>query len=197
MNLVDERTFAATVAERAGLSKEEARDLTRATLEELAGQLSSGELRKLVPMLPDWLRSDIPRHERPAHPIAASEFIHRLARRTGLKEEEVRCLGTYNNFAQTDTSLYDLHCYLMYLKFGFGRCTQDVGIDIRRGALTRKQALALVRRYDGEYPEPYVPQYLEYFRMSEVEFDESLDRWANRELFEKVDGRWKQMFEPE
>jgi uncharacterized protein (DUF2267 family) len=87
---VDEKAFAATVAERAGLSKEEARDLTRATLEELAGQLSSGELHKLVPMLPDWLRSEMPRHERPAHPVRASEFIHRLARRTGLKEEEVR-----------------------------------------------------------------------------------------------------------
>jgi uncharacterized protein (DUF2267 family) len=87
---VDEKTFPATVAERAGLSKEEARDLTRATLEELAGQLSSGELRKLVPTLPDWLGSEMPRHERPAQPVKAREFIRRLARRTGLKEEEVR-----------------------------------------------------------------------------------------------------------
>lgn len=115
----------------------------------------------------------------------------------GLQEEEIRCLGTYNNFAQTDTSLYDLHCYLMYLKFGFGRCTQDVGIDIRRGALTRKQALALVRRYDGEHPEQYVQAYLEYFRMTQEEFDEVLDRWANKELFVKENGRWTPMFEPE
>lgn len=87
---MDEKTFAATVAERAGLSKEEARDLTRATLEELAGQLSSGELRKLVPALPDWLQGAVPRHEGPAQPVKAGEFIRRLARRTGLKEEEVR-----------------------------------------------------------------------------------------------------------
>jgi uncharacterized protein (DUF2267 family) len=87
---VDERTFAATVAERAGLSKEEARDLTRATVEELAAQLSSGELDKLGSTLPDWLRSELPRHERSAHPVKAGEFIRLLARRTGLKEEEVR-----------------------------------------------------------------------------------------------------------
>lgn len=87
---MDEKTFAATVAERAGLSKEEARDLTRATLEELAGQLSSGELHKLVAGLPDWLEDSVPRHGRPAHPVTAGEFVRRLARRTGLKEAEVR-----------------------------------------------------------------------------------------------------------
>lgn len=125
-----------------------------------------------------------------AHYLVAKE-------KCGLEEEEVRCLGTYNNFAQTDTSLYDLHCYLMYLKFGFGRCTQDVGIDIRRGAITRKQALALVRRYDGEYPEPYIADYLGYFRMTQEEFDSVLDCWANKELFEKQNGRWTPTFEPE
>ena len=39
--------------------------------------------------------------------------------------------GTFTNFAQTDQALYDLHTYLMYLKFGFGRATQDVGIEIK------------------------------------------------------------------
>jgi N-acetyl sugar amidotransferase len=112
----------------------------------------------------------------------------------GLQEEPERCLGTYNNFAQTDTKLYDLHCYLMYLKFGFGRCSQDVGIDIRRGAMTRKQGVALVKRYDGEYPEPFIQDYLEYFRMTQAEFDDALDRHANRDLFNKVNGRWQPVF---
>ena len=113
----------------------------------------------------------------------------------GLQEQTERCLGTYNNFAQTDTTLYDLHTYLMYLKFGFGRCSQDVGIDIRRGALSRKQGLALVKRYDGEYPEPYISGYLEYMNISINEFNEALDRHVNKALFEKVNGRWKPTFE--
>ena len=115
--------------------------------------------------------------------------------RYGLEETSARCIGTYNNFAQTDTSLYDLHCYLMYLKFGFGRCTQDAGIDIRRGALSRRQAVALVRRYDGEFPEELVDGYLRYFGLSRAEFDAVLDRHANRTLFEKIDGRWSPRFE--
>lgn len=40
--------------------------------------------------LPDWLRDEMPRHERPAHPVKADEFGRRLARRTGLKDDEVR-----------------------------------------------------------------------------------------------------------
>lgn len=83
----------------------------------------------------------------------------------------------------------------MYLKFGFGRCTQDACIDIRRGALTRKQALALVKKYDGEYPEPYIFEYLEYFDMTIEEFEATLDLHANTELFEKKNRRWVPKFE--
>ena len=109
----------------------------------------------------------------------------------GMLEEEGRCIGTYNNFAQTDTKLYDLHVYLMFLKFGFGRCTQDLGIDIRRGALSRKQAISLVKMYDGEYPEKLIPEYLEYFQMSQKEFDNVIDKFANKKILEKRKGRWQ------
>ena len=40
--------------------------------------------------------------------------------------------------------------YLMYLKFGFGRATQDAGIEIRRGAMDRDQAINLVKLYDNK-----------------------------------------------
>lgn len=113
----------------------------------------------------------------------------------GLQEREEASVGTYTNFAQTDTILFDLHMYFMYLKFGFGRCTQDCGIDIRRGAMTRKQALELVKIYDDQLPETYIPGYLDYFKMTRGEFDAVLDKWANKDLLEKVDGRWVRKFE--
>jgi len=112
----------------------------------------------------------------------------------GLQEKEAASIGTYNNFAQTDTCLYDLHTYLMYLKFGFGRCTQDVGIDIRRGALSRTQGVQLVKAFDGHYPEEHIDEYLEFFRMSRSELEAVFDRWANKDLFEKRDGRWTPVF---
>jgi len=112
----------------------------------------------------------------------------------GLVEAEDTNVGTFTNFAQNDQALYALHTYIMYLKFGFGRANQDASIEIRRGAMDREQAVNLVRLYDGQYPEEYIDKYLDYYKMSQGEFDSVIDRWANKELFEKVDGRWKPRF---
>ena len=112
----------------------------------------------------------------------------------GLKEAEDSNAGTFTNFSQNDQALYALHTYLMYLKFGFGRANQDACIEVRRGAMDRAQAVNLVQLYDGYYPEEFIQLYLDYYQMSHPEFDAVLDRYANQELFEKVDGRWKPKF---
>ena len=112
----------------------------------------------------------------------------------GLKEAEDSNAGTFTNFSQNDQALYALHTYLMYLKFGFGRANQDACIEIRRGAMDREQAVNLVRLYDGHYPEEFMQLYLDYYQMTQAEFDAVLDRYANQELFEKVDGFWKPKF---
>jgi N-acetyl sugar amidotransferase len=112
----------------------------------------------------------------------------------GLQESDSSNGGTFTNFSQNDQALYSLHTYLMYLKFGFGRANQDASIEIRRGAMNRDQALNLVRIYDGHYPEEFVEQYLDYYKMSQKEFDDVIDRYANRNLFEKIDGRWRPRF---
>lgn len=115
----------------------------------------------------------------------------------GLKEKDCSNAGTFTNFAQNDQALYALHTYLMYLKFGFGRATQDAGIEVRRGAMTRDQAVELVRLYDNYYPEEFISQYLEYYKMTNEEFNAVLDKWANRNLFNKVNGRWEPLFHVE
>jgi N-acetyl sugar amidotransferase len=113
----------------------------------------------------------------------------------GLIEKDDGNHDTFTNFSQNDQALYALHAYLMYLKFGFGRATQDAGIEIRRGSMTREQALNLVNMYDNAYPHELMDTYLEYYDMTKDEFDAVLDKYANRELFEKVDGIWEPKFE--
>ena len=114
----------------------------------------------------------------------------------GLIEKEEGNKDTFTNFSQNDQSLYSLHAYLMYLKFGFGRATQDVGIEIRRGAMSREQAINLVKMYDNAYPYDLIDKYLNYFKMTKNEFDEVLDYYANKDLFEKIDGIWSPRFTP-
>ncbi|QQS97582.1 N-acetyl sugar amidotransferase [Sphingobacterium spiritivorum] len=114
----------------------------------------------------------------------------------GLTEKDEGNSDTFTNFAQNDQALYALHAYLMYLKFGFGRATQDAGIEIRRGSMTRDQALNLVKMYDNAYPADLIPLYLEYYKMTKDEFDAVLDKYANKDLFEKVEGIWQPKFTP-
>jgi N-acetyl sugar amidotransferase len=112
----------------------------------------------------------------------------------GLKEAEGSNAGTFTNFSQNDQALYALHTYFMYLKFGFGRAIQDASIEVRRGAMDRQQAVNLVRLYDGHYPHEYIDSYLDYYQISRAEFDAALDKYANKDLFEKVEGYWKPLF---
>lgn len=147
---------------------------------------SKEELLKLKPEISHW--SYFEDFDNYKHYVLAKE-------KCGLVERSSRSIGSYENFSTTDTYIIWLYFYLMYLKFGFGHTTHMVGTDIRRGAITRDQALNLVRKYDGEFPEQYVDNYLKYYEMTREEFDDVLDKWANKDLFEKVNGRWKPTFE--
>jgi N-acetyl sugar amidotransferase len=113
----------------------------------------------------------------------------------GLREADKSNSGTFTNFAQNDQKLYALHAYLMYLKFGFGRANQDACIEVRRGAMDRQQAVNLVRLYDGHFPSEFIADYLDYYQMTRNQFDNVIDYFANKELFQKIDGVWKPLFE--
>jgi len=109
----------------------------------------------------------------------------------GLQTRKTPSIGTYTNYAQLDDVLQDLHAYMMFIKFGFGRTTSDAGIEIRAGRLTREEGVELVKKYDGRFPEQYLSHFLEYFEMTEDEFWAVVDSFANTEVLEKVDGRWR------
>ena len=104
----------------------------------------------------------------------------------GLQENKSSNMGTFTNFAQNDQLLYTLHTYLMYLKFGFGRSNQDACIEIRRGAMSRKQGINLVKLYDGNHPnEDQISEYLKYYEITREEYNMCIDKWTNKKLFKK------------
>jgi uncharacterized protein (DUF2267 family) len=106
--MMEERAFAAAVAEQAGLSREEAADLTRATLEALGRQLSGGEARDLALDLPSGLADSLPRRVGGAHPVPLREFIHQVSARTGLNEAEAT-RGTRAVLATLDRAVDSPH----------------------------------------------------------------------------------------
>jgi uncharacterized protein (DUF2267 family) len=85
---MEAREFYRTVADRTGLSKEEAADLTRAVFETLALRVSPGEVRDLAAQLPDQLAEAVRRNRKSPERFGLSELIQRVSKRTGLNEQE-------------------------------------------------------------------------------------------------------------
>lgn len=109
---------------------------------------------------------------------------------TGFEANPVRNEGTYSKYASLDDKLDFFHYYLGYIKFGIGRCTSDAAHEVRDGHITRDEAVALVKRFDGEFPSKYLPDFLEYCDITEDYFHEVIDSWRSDHLWEKVGGEW-------
>ncbi|MGP4003798.1 DUF2267 domain-containing protein [Streptomyces sp. 8N706] len=86
---MEEKEFIRAVSERTGLSRQEAADLTRATLETLAHRLSAGEAQDLTTELPEALAASVRRGAtEDIEPFGWDETVTRVAERNMLKNEE-------------------------------------------------------------------------------------------------------------
>lgn len=82
------------------------------------------------------------------------------------------------------------HDYLKYLKFGYGRATDDASMDIRHGRMTREEGIEMVKKYDHIRPSD-LDIYLRFTGMTEEEFEESIEHMRDPEIWEKVNGKWQ------
>ena len=97
-------------------------------------------------------------------------------------------IGTFTNYAQLDDALQDLHAYMVFLKFGFGRCTSDASIEIRRGRMSREQGIQVVNKLDGTFPWEYLGLYSSFLDIPKDEFMRVLNHFANQDLLMPGDG---------
>jgi hypothetical protein len=111
----------------------------------------------------------------------------------GFQANPERSEGTYSKYASLDDKTDGFHFYLAYIKFGIASATSDAAHEIRDGHLTREEGVALVHRYDGEFPKKYYKEFLEYLNITDREFWEIIESLPSLSphLWEKVDGEWK------
>ena len=105
-----------------------------------------------------------------------------------------RSEGTYSKYASLDDRTDGYHYYLGYIKFGIGRTTSDAAHEIRDGHITREEGVALVRRYDGEFPQKHFLEFLDYTGLSESRFWEVVDSFRPPHLWEKTKTGWRPKF---
>lgn len=110
---------------------------------------------------------------------------------TGFQTNTERSEGTYSKYASLDDRIDGYHYYLGFVKFGIGRTTSDASHEIRDGKITREEGVALVRRYDGEFPQKYYEEFLEYCGLTNEEFQELVDSWRSDHLWRKTSNGWE------
>lgn len=88
------------------------------------------------------------------------------------KASPERTPGTYSKYNSIDDRIDDLHYYTTYVKFGIGRATYDAAQEIRSGDILRDEGVALVRRFDGEWPARFENELMDYISLHEDRFPE-------------------------
>lgn len=111
------------------------------------------------------------------------------------KTEDLHDLGRYRRYTALDSDLFVANQMIKYLKFGFGFATDEACYDIREGRLSREDALWYVQEYDGKCGPQYIQLACKYLSITEEEFWTVVDRFVNRDLFEKdSEGNWRPRF---
>ena len=92
------------------------------------------------------------------------------------------------NFDQIDSRAYLVHSWLKYPKFGHAAATDYTARYIRYGMMTREEAIPIIKERDGKLDPLCVRDFCEFCGYTETEFWAILDKFYNRDLFEKNGG---------
>ena len=110
-----------------------------------------------------------------------------IAKDNGFKSYDGDLEGCYFNFEKIDNYQHGIHDYLKYLKFGFGRATDQLSYQIRRGRMKRSEAIEIVKKIEGKYPESYmgknINDILKKINISEKKFIDICDQFTNKNIF--------------
>jgi len=127
----------------------------------------------------------------------------------GFQASPERTAGTYSKYNSIDDKMDDFHFYTTFIKFGIGRATYDAAQEIRSGDITREEGVALVKKFDGEYPARFEKEVFDYLSIREEEYGNAItsrfakpimtresfmelcDEFRSPHLWKREDGKWK------
>lgn len=118
-----------------------------------------------------------------------------------------RTPGTYSKYNSIDDKIDDLHYFTTGVKFGLGRATYDASQEIRSGDITRDEGVALVKRFDHEFPARFIDELFSYLsvdeklmplayrcfeepKMDRHYFDALADKFRSPHLWKKSNDGW-------
>lgn len=87
------------------------------------------------------------------------------------------------DFENLDNAQTGLHDYMMWRKYGYGRATAQLSVDIRNGLIDRDFALSYAEEHEHIFPEVYagvrIEEVLDNINMTREELDKIIDQYTN------------------
>ncbi|EAT12533.1 N-acetyl sugar amidotransferase [Bermanella marisrubri] len=99
--------------------------------------------------------------------------------------------GSWVDYENCDMKFIDIRERVKYLKFGYGRATDQLNIEIRNGRITRQEALEIAIETDGKVDPDNVKAFCEYIDITLSEYTDIMDSFVNHDIFKQdEDGEW-------
>lgn len=112
-----------------------------------------------------------------------------IAQANGFTTFDQAVEGSMVNYENLDNYQTGIHDYFKFLKFGFARATDIACLHVRRGRITRQDALKIVITRDGKFPWTYLGKplkdILDPLDLSVEEFIQICDRFTNKKIFKR------------
>ena len=148
-----------------------------ADLRDISGFYSMPSREALGETQYNWLGYYIPWHPQSSYYYAQAN--------TGFEANpDGRSEGTYSKYASLDDRHDGFHFFLAHAKFGIGRATSDAAHEVRDGDRTREEAVALVKRYDGEFPAKHYDEFKAYLGIDDEQFWRVVSRYRPSHLWD-------------
>lgn len=118
------------------------------------------------------------------------EAYYYAVEHTSFEANPVRTEGTYSKYNSLDDKVDGFFYYTRWIKFGVGRAMMDSAQEIRNHHIDKDEGIALMRRYEGEYPARYEKEFLQYIDFTREEFFDLCDKFRSPHLWKVIDGEW-------
>jgi N-acetyl sugar amidotransferase len=105
------------------------------------------------------------------------------------RDDSSENLGRLHPWSCCDSDMHPVSQYHKFVKYGFGFATDEVCYDIRDGRITRQQGFDYVDLYDGKISDYYIDNFCKYVDITRKEHDDTVDKFANKDLLVK-EGKW-------
>ena len=95
--------------------------------------------------------------------------------------------GSWVDYENCDMRFIDIRERIKFLKFGYGRATDQINIELRNGRVSRSEGLMLAKAIDGNVSRENEDAFCEYIGIDRGEYLSIIHSFVNTNIFEVVD----------